>query len=187
MTQKPIDSARYKTPPTVRLRTNDRRPITFTYILHSNLDNQPNTHNSKLHNGTYTHLSPNSVPAHAQAKSINRSLLNLQLHNPTPIHQINTTPAQPTLQPNPQTHSLTPPLSTKQVQTPQQRRANEAFAKSEAAKRGKPQTEIERLAEKKKAAKAQQKSPVSKVWLCKFLCMFLYRLVGRTVGGRCSG
>jgi hypothetical protein len=58
---------------------------------------------------------------------------------------------------------------SKQVQTPQQRRANEAFAKSEAAKRGKPQTEVERLAEKKKAAKLQaQKSPVSKVWLCKF-------------------
>jgi len=55
-----------------------------------------------------------------------------------------------------------------QVQTPQQRRANEAFAKSEAAKRGKTQEEIERRAEKKKAAKLQQKSPVSKVWLCKF-------------------
>ena len=51
------------------------------------------------------------------------------------------------------------------VQTPQQRRANEAFAKSEAAKRGKTQEEIERRAEKKKAAKLQQKSPVSKVWL----------------------
>lgn len=52
------------------------------------------------------------------------------------------------------------------VQTPQQRRANEAYAKSEAAKRGKPQTEVERIMEKKKAAKAgAQKSPVSKVWL----------------------
>lgn len=60
----------------------------------------------------------------------------------------------------------TPP---KQVQTPQQRRANEAYAKSEAAKRGKPQTEVERIMEKKKASKAgAQKSPVSKVWLCKF-------------------
>ena len=55
-----------------------------------------------------------------------------------------------------------------QVQTPQQRRANEAYAKSEAAKRGKPQTEVERIMEKKKAAKlGGQKSPVSKVWLCK--------------------
>ena len=52
------------------------------------------------------------------------------------------------------------------VQTPQQRRANEAYAKSEAAKRGKPQTEVERIMEKKKASKAgAQKSPVSKVWL----------------------
>ena len=61
------------------------------------------------------------------------------------------------------------PFFLKQVQTPQQRRANEAYAKSEAAKRGKPQTEVERIMEKKKASKAgAQKSPVSKVWLCKF-------------------
>ncbi|KAM0701239.1 hypothetical protein Q7P35_011600 [Cladosporium inversicolor] len=52
------------------------------------------------------------------------------------------------------------------VQTPQQRRANEAYAKSEAAKRGKPQTEVERIMERKKASKiGAQKSPVSKVWL----------------------
>ena len=64
------------------------------------------------------------------------------------------------------------------VQTPQQRRANEAFAKSEAAKRGRPQTEVERLAEKKKAAKLQaQKSPVSKVWLY----MLLFVIVGGLV------
>jgi hypothetical protein len=65
-------------------------------------------------------------------------------------------------------------LSIPQVQTPQQRRANEAYAKSEAAKRGKPQTEVERIMEKKKAAKlsAAQKSPVSKVWLCKFIFLF---------------
>jgi hypothetical protein len=73
----------------------------------------------------------------------------------------------------PPTISIPTPIANpkKQVQTPQQRRANEAYAKSEAAKRGKPQTEVERIMEKKKASKAgAQKSPVSKVWLCKFTC-----------------
>ncbi|KAF4310142.1 hypothetical protein SLS57_000250 [Botryosphaeria dothidea] len=43
------------------------------------------------------------------------------------------------------------------AQTPQQRLANERFAKSEAAKRGKPQTAV-----KKQEA---QKSPISKGWI----------------------
>jgi hypothetical protein len=80
---------------------------------------------------------------------------------------IQTNPFKPKTSPN-HNPSNTPLLN--QVQTPQQRRANEAYAKSESAKRGKPQTEVERIMEKKKAAKlsAAQKSPVSKVWLCKF-------------------
>ncbi|GAB7345348.1 hypothetical protein MBLNU457_3700t1 [Dothideomycetes sp. NU457] len=49
------------------------------------------------------------------------------------------------------------------AQTPQQRRANEAFAKSEARKRGKPQPEI---TTKKQAP---QKSPISPVWLALLL------------------
>lgn len=90
---------------------------------------------------------------------------------PLPTHFQRIT-RQPTQQhPN---HKPTKPSSLtssprKQVQTPQQRRANEAYAKSEAAKRGKPQTEVERIMERKKASKiGAQKSPVSKVWLCKF-------------------
>ncbi|KAM0722074.1 hypothetical protein Q7P37_003000 [Cladosporium fusiforme] len=55
------------------------------------------------------------------------------------------------------------------VQTPQQRRANEAFARSEAAKRGKPQTEVERILEKKKLK--EKKTPISKVWL--YLLLFV--------------
>lgn len=47
-----------------------------------------------------------------------------------------------------------------QAQTPQQRRANEAFARAESAKRGKPQSEIKKKAEKK------EKPPISKGWLC---------------------
>jgi len=46
-----------------------------------------------------------------------------------------------------------------QAQTPQQRRANEAFAKSETRKRGKPTQET--VVKKQ----APQKSPVSPVWL----------------------
>lgn len=42
-----------------------------------------------------------------------------------------------------------------QAQTPQQRRANEAYAKHEAAKRGRPTTDL-----KKKSV--PQKSPISK-------------------------
>ncbi|KAK8216775.1 hypothetical protein M8818_001738 [Zalaria obscura] len=45
------------------------------------------------------------------------------------------------------------------AQTPQQRRANEAFAKAEANKRGKPQSVT---ASKKQAP---QKSPISKGWV----------------------
>lgn len=47
-----------------------------------------------------------------------------------------------------------------QVQTPQQRRANEAFAKKQETKRGKPEPVIKKT--------APQKSPVSKFWLCTF-------------------
>ncbi|THY65991.1 hypothetical protein D6C91_00749 [Aureobasidium pullulans] len=44
-----------------------------------------------------------------------------------------------------------------QVQTPQQRRANEAFAKKQEVKRGKPEPVIQK--------KVPQKSPISKFWL----------------------
>ncbi|KAL2350712.1 hypothetical protein BJ546DRAFT_810067, partial [Cryomyces antarcticus] len=44
-----------------------------------------------------------------------------------------------------------------QAQTPQQRRANEAFAKSEASKRGKPQSAVKK--------QEKQKSPISKGWV----------------------
>jgi hypothetical protein len=113
----------------------------------------------------YITLLPKSKPVYAQAiPNTRKSTIDLQLH----IHH--STPHQPNRS-KPSTFAFTTTNNSfsKQVQTPQQRRANEAFAKSEAAKRGKPQTEVERLAEKKKAAKLQaQKSPVSKVWLCKF-------------------
>ena len=54
-------------------------------------------------------------------------------------------------------HELT---RAKKVQTPQQRRANEAFAKKQETKRGKNEPVV------KKAV--PQKSPVSKFWLCTF-------------------
>ncbi|KAF2842701.1 hypothetical protein M501DRAFT_993447 [Patellaria atrata CBS 101060] len=44
------------------------------------------------------------------------------------------------------------------AQTPQQRAANERFAKSESAKRGKPVTAV-------KKSTAVQKSPISKGWI----------------------
>ncbi|KAL1959260.1 hypothetical protein VTO42DRAFT_2447 [Malbranchea cinnamomea] len=44
------------------------------------------------------------------------------------------------------------------VQTPQQRRANERFAKAEAAKRGKPESAL-------KAKKQKPKPPVSMGWV----------------------
>ncbi|WPH03816.1 Hypothetical protein R9X50_00669900 [Acrodontium crateriforme] len=50
------------------------------------------------------------------------------------------------------------------AQTPQQRRANEAFAKSEAAKRGKPAETVERIKAKRDNNKPQ-KAPISKVWV----------------------
>jgi len=89
-------------------------------------------------------------------------------------------PNLPKKSPLPSIPNAKPTISNcqkQQVQTPQQRRANEAYAKSEAAKRGKPQTEVERIMERKKASKlgAQNKSPVSKVWLCKFCPRFSYR------------
>ncbi|RMX90663.1 hypothetical protein D0867_15277 [Hortaea werneckii] len=52
-----------------------------------------------------------------------------------------------------------------QAQTPQQRRANNTFAKAEERKRGKPQGEVLR---KEKPAKA----PISKTWVCKCLSTF---------------
>jgi hypothetical protein len=45
-----------------------------------------------------------------------------------------------------------------QAQTPQQRRANEKFAKNEAAKRGKGPTAVLK-------AKQQNKSPISTSWV----------------------
>ncbi|KAH9844471.1 Endoplasmic reticulum, stress-associated Ramp4 [Teratosphaeria destructans] len=51
------------------------------------------------------------------------------------------------------------------AQTPQQRRANEQFAKSEAAKRGKPQAQIKKKSEK------PAKAPVSRVAL--YLLLFV--------------
>ena len=106
--------------------------------------------------------------------------MHMRNHNQSHIHA-RTSNSTFTLEPNtpPQSNPITPNRlrtcshaltthSPNQVQTPQQRRANEAFATSEAAQRGQTQEELERRAEKKKAAKLQQKSPVSKVWLCKF-------------------
>ncbi|KAG9693580.1 hypothetical protein KCU81_g5621, partial [Aureobasidium melanogenum] len=43
------------------------------------------------------------------------------------------------------------------VQTPQQRRANEAFAKKQEVKRGKPEPAVKKT--------TPQKSPISKFWL----------------------
>jgi hypothetical protein len=108
--------------------------------------------------------------------SANLPILNAQRIQPTRINKL------PHLSTNPSN------LPIPQVQTPQQRRANEAYAKSEAAKRGKPQTEVERIMEKKKAAKlsAAQKSPVSKVWLCKLIFLFpSWRNLGE--GRLCTG
>ncbi|RMY95995.1 hypothetical protein D0864_05235 [Hortaea werneckii] len=51
------------------------------------------------------------------------------------------------------------------AQTPQQRRANNTFAKAEERKRGKPQGEVQR---KEKPTKA----PISKTWVCKCLPLF---------------
>jgi hypothetical protein len=123
----------------------------------------------------YKTLLPKSKPVYAQAiPNTRKSTIDLQPH----IHH--STPHQPNRSKQ-STFAFTTTNNSfpKQVQTPQQRRANEAFAKSEAAKRGKPQTEVERLAEKKKAAKLQaQKSPVSKVWLCKFFDFLSLLLVG---------
>ncbi|OTA25430.1 hypothetical protein BTJ68_11491 [Hortaea werneckii EXF-2000] len=48
------------------------------------------------------------------------------------------------------------------AQTPQQRRANNTFAKAEERKRGKPQGEVQR---KEKPTKA----PISKTWVCECL------------------
>ncbi|KAK1061829.1 hypothetical protein LTR12_006369 [Friedmanniomyces endolithicus] len=47
------------------------------------------------------------------------------------------------------------------AQTPQQRRANAQFAKSEEAKRGKPISAL-----KKKTSEKVDKAPISKGWMC---------------------
>ncbi|RMY81634.1 hypothetical protein D0861_08238 [Hortaea werneckii] len=47
------------------------------------------------------------------------------------------------------------------AQTPQQRRANNTFAKAEERKRGKPQGEVQRNEKPTKA-------PISKTWVCKY-------------------
>ncbi|KAI5197970.1 hypothetical protein E4T38_07752 [Aureobasidium subglaciale] len=52
-------------------------------------------------------------------------------------------------------HELTP--IAKKVQTPQQRRANEAFAKKQEVKRGKPEPVLKKS--------VPQKSPINKFWL----------------------
>lgn len=49
------------------------------------------------------------------------------------------------------------PLANPQAQTPQQRLANERYAKSEAAKRGKPVTTVKK--------QEVGKSPISKGWI----------------------
>jgi hypothetical protein len=49
-----------------------------------------------------------------------------------------------------------------QAQTPQQRKANEKYARSEAAKRGKPESAV-------KAKKIAEKSPISNIWIGKEL------------------
>ncbi|TKA39628.1 hypothetical protein B0A54_10184 [Friedmanniomyces endolithicus] len=54
------------------------------------------------------------------------------------------------------------------AQTPQQRRANAAFAKSEEAKRGKP---ISALSNKKKGGEKLDKAPISKGWM--YLLIFV--------------
>lgn len=71
-----------------------------------------------------------------------------------------------------------PPLPS-QAQTPQQRRANEAYAKSEAAKRGKPVSDIKK---KQKVDKA----PISPIWVCTWSLPFLdlYGCTGLTLGWR---
>ena len=48
-------------------------------------------------------------------------------------------------------------LISVQAQTPQQRKANEAFAKKAESKRGKP--------EDKRVVKKNEKSPISKTWI----------------------
>jgi hypothetical protein len=63
-------------------------------------------------------------------------------------------PKATTKRQNQESHELT----DSKVQTPQQRRANEAFAKKQETKRGKNEPVV------KKAV--VQKSPVSKFWLC---------------------
>lgn len=55
-----------------------------------------------------------------------------------------------------------------QAQTPAQRRANEAYAKSEASKRGKSAEHSSRVAKKDKQ---QQKPPISTTWV--YLLLFV--------------
>ena len=75
-----------------------------------------------------------------------------------PPHHITTsTSAQVQLLKNPDVF-LIGSIQKGQVQTPQQRKANQRYAKFEAAKRGKPESVI-------KAKKKDFKSPVSTIWI----------------------
>lgn len=90
-------------------------------------------------NPQWTPLSVNTATADPSRPS--------QLQTPLPLNRA------------PSLHSTTlaDTISSRQAQTPQQRLANERFAKSEASKRGKPQATI-----KKQEA---HKSPISKGWI----------------------
>ena len=63
-------------------------------------------------------------------------------------------------------------LSPTQAQTPQQRKANERYARQEAAKRGKPESAVKH--------KQKWEPPISKVWIGKHI--FLGKAKGRRVG-----
>lgn len=56
--------------------------------------------------------------------------------------------------------SILIPVLYSQAQTPQQRRANAAFARSEERKMGRPQTDLPGKKEKK------EKAPISPFWVC---------------------
>ncbi|KAF4555301.1 Hypothetical protein D9617_2g052550 [Elsinoe fawcettii] len=69
------------------------------------------------------------------------------------------------------------------AQTPQQRRANEAFAKAEANKRGKPEGTL-------KKKQAPQKSPISQFWVIALLFVVCGGLVFellRVIFGQAQG
>jgi poly(A) polymerase Pap1 len=66
-------------------------------------------------------------------------------------------PPPPPLATNTKSTRLTTTTKT-QTQTPAQRRANDAFAKKQETKRGKPEPVLKKT--------VIQKSPISKTWLC---------------------